>query len=46
MLILVKHRSLLSLYWPAFEYHFKSSHFNPEEKVSTKIEVNRDLEVL
>ena len=37
---------MLSLYQNAFEYHFKSSLFNPEKKVSTKIEVNRDLEVL
>lgn len=53
MLILVKHRGMLSPYRNAFECvfcatvenRFKSSHFNPEEKVSIKIEVNRDLEV-
>lgn len=53
MLILVKHRGMLSPYRSAFECvfcatvenRFKSSHFSPEEKVSIKIEVNRDLEV-
>lgn len=54
MLILVKHRNRLSPYpnalervfFTAFENHFKSLHFNPEEKVSIKIDVNRDLEAL
>lgn len=53
MLILAKHRGMLSFYRNAFECVFfatvenrsKSSHFNPEEKVSIKTEVNRDLEV-